>query len=557
MSRLAFFLALLAAAALGIAAGVLAARADLGLSLAAVAGLGCFAIVSLAASAVSAGLRARIAERRAEGQSTVVGSLVGRLQRIETEVGTLRAAQETSEAAVERLREAGYGARWPGETPSSDATAEDIATLGALFGELADAVAEHEARLDAADRRGPGVAEQVAPAAQPATQPAASDTLAAIRTMLDRRGAPPAGARLPPPVLPPPVLPPDSAERPAPIVATPPVATPPPAPRAAPSRAVLAPEIAEALETRRIELFLQPVVTLPQRKSRFYEAVPRLKTADGHLLGPEARAAVEAAGFGAALEAVQLAAVMPVARRLVARGGEVALMCRLSPGGLAEPSFVQALADLGEGLPGVMLLLLDQAALPALSTVQTAAQRRLAAVGYRFGLDAVTDLRLDGPALAAMGMRLVKVPAALILAAPPPQIGEARVPARSADLHPADLSGLLARSQVELVVDGADTDAMVADLLDFDVRLAIGAAIAPPRPVRAEAEPAAAPATLGATVLQDALRSPDGPGGRASKREPRRLDGARQDPTRQDASRQEANRQAWRALARPISTDRR
>ena len=43
----------------------------------------------------------------------------------------------------------------------------------------------------------------------------------------------------------------------------------------------------EAVDAGRIELYLQPVVTLPQRKVRFYEALSRIKLADGTLVEPE------------------------------------------------------------------------------------------------------------------------------------------------------------------------------------------------------------------------------------------------------------------------------
>ncbi len=43
----------------------------------------------------------------------------------------------------------------------------------------------------------------------------------------------------------------------------------------------------EAVDAGRIELYLQPVVTLPQRKVRFYEALARIKLADGTLIEPE------------------------------------------------------------------------------------------------------------------------------------------------------------------------------------------------------------------------------------------------------------------------------
>ena len=39
-----------------------------------------------------------------------------------------------------------------------------------------------------------------------------------------------------------------------------------------------------AIEANRIDLYLQPIVTLPQRKVRYYEAMSRLRTEAGELL---------------------------------------------------------------------------------------------------------------------------------------------------------------------------------------------------------------------------------------------------------------------------------
>src|SRR5262249_5534615 len=41
--------------------------------------------------------------------------------------------------------------------------------------------------------------------------------------------------------------------------------------------------IRDAIDGNRIELYLQPIVTLPQRKVRFYEALVRLRTEQGEL----------------------------------------------------------------------------------------------------------------------------------------------------------------------------------------------------------------------------------------------------------------------------------
>ena len=41
-----------------------------------------------------------------------------------------------------------------------------------------------------------------------------------------------------------------------------------------------------AIDANRVDLYLQPIVTLPQRKVRYYEAMSRLRTEDGDVLLP-------------------------------------------------------------------------------------------------------------------------------------------------------------------------------------------------------------------------------------------------------------------------------
>ncbi len=42
--------------------------------------------------------------------------------------------------------------------------------------------------------------------------------------------------------------------------------------------------IRAAIDANRVDLYLQPIVTLPQRKVRYYEAMSRLRTDKGDVL---------------------------------------------------------------------------------------------------------------------------------------------------------------------------------------------------------------------------------------------------------------------------------
>jgi hypothetical protein len=73
--------------------------------------------------------------------------------------------------------------------------------------------------------------------------------------------------------------------------------------------------------------------------------------------------------------------------------------------------------------------------------------------------------------------------------------------AGNSDIDAADLADLLARSGIDLIAERIESESMVVDLLDYDVRFGQGFLFSPPRPVRAEAlqggslEPAPAPAS--------------------------------------------------------------
>jgi cyclic-di-GMP phosphodiesterase TipF (flagellum assembly factor) len=92
-------------------------------------------------------------------------------------------------------------------------------------------------------------------------------------------------------------------------------------------------------------------------------------------------------------------------------------------------------------------------------------------------MDHVADLRMEPKELADRWFRFLKVPAALLLN---PAI------AAKSDIHQGDLADLLARSGIDLIAERVETESMVVDLLDFDVRFGQGFLFSPPRPVRPE-----------------------------------------------------------------------
>ncbi|WP_439573378.1 EAL domain-containing protein [Phreatobacter sp.] len=252
-----------------------------------------------------------------------------------------------------------------------------------------------------------------------------------------------------------------------------------------------------AIAEERYDLYLQPVVILPQRRVRWYHASVRLRTADGLMLLPaDYRSLAEDAGLMPRLDADMLARAIQIVRRLTVRNREVGLICDLSGASLADAAFSTELMTMLEAarpVAGSLVIGFRQDAVRAFSPLDVETLASLVDLGYRFVMDGVRDLRIEPRDLAEKGFRQVRIPADLMLA---------RAAEAGASIHPADLSGLFARFGIELAVEGIETEAVVVDLLDYEVKLGQGALFSPPRPVRAEVLSGAEPAGLQVPPVQ-------------------------------------------------------
>jgi cyclic-di-GMP phosphodiesterase TipF (flagellum assembly factor) len=239
--------------------------------------------------------------------------------------------------------------------------------------------------------------------------------------------------------------------------------------------------IRSAIEASKIELHLQPVVTLPQRKVRYYEALSRLKADNGDLVpAGDFLAYAEAGALMPKLDNLSLLRCVQVVRRLLLKNRDIGLFCNLSGATLTDSSFAQFLefAEANRAIAPALVFEFSQSAVRAMGPIEHESLAALAERGFCFSMDNVTDLRLDARELNERGFRFVKAPATLLFN---------RVGVASTDIHPADFSDLLGRFGIDLIAERIENENTVVDLLDYDVRFGQGFLFSPPRPVRAEA----------------------------------------------------------------------
>ncbi len=103
--------------------------------------------------------------------------------------------------------------------------------------------------------------------------------------------------------------------------------------------------IARAADSNRIDLYLQPIVTLPQRKVRFYEALSRLRTEAGDIIpAADFIDIAEKVGLMPKIDNLLVFRCVQVVRRLQLKSRDVGLFCNLSAGVFERPDLFQAIA---------------------------------------------------------------------------------------------------------------------------------------------------------------------------------------------------------------------
>lgn len=223
----------------------------------------------------------------------------------------------------------------------------------------------------------------------------------------------------------------------------------------------------DALERARVVLFVQPIVSLPSRRVRFYETFSRIRLDDGELIGPEhyLRIATEA-GLIAAIDNNLLFRCVQLMRRLRRHDRAYGFFCNISPHTLRDdtffPQFIEFLAENAE-LAGDLVFEFAQADVEQHYAAVENGLERLARLGYRFSLDRVSRQGLNFRALAQRHFRYVKFDTNLILELEASPDGAARINKLVSEAGAAGIS---------LIVEKIETERELVELLDH--RFAFG-----------------------------------------------------------------------------------
>lgn len=225
----------------------------------------------------------------------------------------------------------------------------------------------------------------------------------------------------------------------------------------------------DAIEGGRVDLYLQPIVTLPERTLRYYEGLTRLRTASDEIVMPRDYLPVaERERLMPIVDNVLLVKSVQLLRRLRSDSRVKGVFCNISIQSLLDPDFFPELVEFMEensGLSESLIFEVSQPGILGLTRGELSCFDTLGALGFGFSLDHVGDLDIDFAGLRDRSFRFVKIEAKTFLH---------DMKEKGAALPASDMKAYLEGFDLKLIVEKVEDEADVGKLIDYGVELAEG-----------------------------------------------------------------------------------
>ncbi|MCC3862287.1 EAL domain-containing protein [Pseudemcibacter aquimaris] len=215
-----------------------------------------------------------------------------------------------------------------------------------------------------------------------------------------------------------------------------------------------------ALEDNRIDLYLQPIVSLPSRKTVHYEAYSRVRDDKGEVIFPSQYIKLaEDSGLVSTLDNLLLFRCIQVIRRLGARRPNMRFFCNISSVSLNDkdffPQFVDFMLD-NQELADRLVFEFTQQDVMRQSNDVWQSLGSLGRKGFSFSMDNVDVLNHDIANLAGRYFRYVKIKPDLFLD-------------DKLDIDRRDLKEAYARYEIELIIEKIEQDDMLVEILECGI----------------------------------------------------------------------------------------
>jgi cyclic-di-GMP phosphodiesterase TipF (flagellum assembly factor) len=235
-----------------------------------------------------------------------------------------------------------------------------------------------------------------------------------------------------------------------------------------------------AVKQDRIDLFMQPIVNLPQRKMRFFEMFSRIRIKPQVYLAAERYIEV----------AIRQDLAPSIDNLLLLRGLQMirdtgddghAYFCNITSLTLNDPKFMGDLVEFiaqNRDLAPRLVFELGQRDLASISADTLPVLGGLSRLGCRFSMDLVKSISFDYAQLEARRIRFIKVEAGLLLKELKDSGGLRRLKRMKAEL---DANG------IDMIVEKIESEKQLIELLDLDIDYGQGYLFGKPEPAQLRA----------------------------------------------------------------------
>ncbi len=232
--------------------------------------------------------------------------------------------------------------------------------------------------------------------------------------------------------------------------------------------------VREGLKRDRVDLFLQPVVSLPQRKPRYYECFSRIRAEDGSMVVPEQY--IELArqeGLLRAIDNMLLFRCIQLVRKAQRHKHNLGFFCNISTQTLSDRAFFHEFIEfMAQHRDLASQLIFEFAEEDITANWEEVAQdlHSLGRLGFYFSMDRVRGVDLDPDQLARRRFKYLKLEAANLLHS-----------GASGTLNIRALKRELDRNAVNLVVEKIESEQQLVELLDHNIDFGQGYLFGEPR----------------------------------------------------------------------------
>jgi len=243
--------------------------------------------------------------------------------------------------------------------------------------------------------------------------------------------------------------------------------------------------VEQAISAERVDLYLQPIVSLPQRKPRYYEAFSRLRDEAGRVLTPASYvAAAERANRIGAIDNLILTRCIEAIRRCGRDDPHLVVFCNLSPATLYDTAFFSSFVAYLRANADLASRLIFEFTFPSVQMMHPRVGEgvaEIASLGFAFSVDHIHSLNYDWECLGAHNVRFVKVSAQTLRGLGAGTSGAKAASAETAQQRRA-FRKRLSDTGIDLIAEKIEREDDMPAILAMGLDFGQGHLFGPPRP---------------------------------------------------------------------------